>query len=376
MQPAILTMLAKLKICFLAGTLGQGGAERQLFFMLRALRQIGAQPRVVCLGQKEMWENPIRALGVPVTWVGQSKRRLRRLVQIVRVLRGNLPAVFQSQHFYTNAYVVAAARLLQLPEIGAMQNDGISEVRDSGPVGGWINLRAPKLMTVNSEAGTQYALSSQIPPGRLYSMPNVMDTEHFKPAVSGDGIARNGSLRLLAVGRLCPQKRMDRFLSVVTRLRRATGRDIKAVIAGEGPLRRELERQAAEAGLLPHIVEFIGGVFDTAPLYRQADICVLTSDFEGLPNVLLEAMASGLPVVTTNVGGVGQIVRNGETGFMVPPENEEAMVSAILLLDKNPGLRREMGQRGREFVLSHHSLTRLPELLHGLYARALNRENR
>jgi glycosyltransferase involved in cell wall biosynthesis len=359
--------LANTRVCFLAGTLGQGGAERQLFFILRALRQNGAHPRVMCLGRNETWEAPINALDVPVTWVGQSKLRIGRLLKIVRELRKHLPAIIQSQHFYTNAYAIAAARILGLRAIGAMQNDGISEVHDSGRFGGWVNLRGPRLMTINSEAGIRYALGQGIPRQGVYPMPNVVDTEQFTPAPRSS----NGSIRLLTVGRLCPQKRMDRFLSVVARLRRQKGPKINATIAGAGPLRDALEKRAAELGI-SDAVEFAGGVSDVERLYRQADIFALTSDYEGLPNVLLEAMASGLPVVATSVGGVPPIVHDGETGFLVPPADEEAMASAILLLANKPELRRDMGRRGRAFVEHDHSLARLPVLLQGLYERANN----
>src|SRR5579862_4193219 len=97
--------LAKLKICFLAGTLGQGGAERQLFYNLKALRECGADVRLLCLGQHEFWEDPIRRLGIPIIYVGRSKSKLKRLVRIVAELHRDRPAIFQSQHFYTSAYV-------------------------------------------------------------------------------------------------------------------------------------------------------------------------------------------------------------------------------------------------------------------------------
>src|SRR6266403_5610096 len=102
---------SKLKICFLAGTLEHGGAERQLFYMLRALCRRGAAPRLLSLDRGEFWEEPIRSLGVPVTWVGQQQSRLARLVRILRELRANPPDVLQSQHFFANGYVGLSALL-------------------------------------------------------------------------------------------------------------------------------------------------------------------------------------------------------------------------------------------------------------------------
>src|SRR5215510_2403397 len=104
--------LPKLNICFVAGTLGQGGAERQLYYMLRELRENGATPRLLSLTRGEFWESRISELGVPITWIGESPSRLKRLSKIIATLRAEPPDVLQSQHFYTNLYVAGAARAL------------------------------------------------------------------------------------------------------------------------------------------------------------------------------------------------------------------------------------------------------------------------
>ena len=86
-----------LKICFLAGTLGQGGAERQLFYLLKSLRECGAQPRLLSLTEGEYWEAAIRRLGVPVTWVGQPEGRMQRAWRIINELRRHPADIIQSQ---------------------------------------------------------------------------------------------------------------------------------------------------------------------------------------------------------------------------------------------------------------------------------------
>ncbi len=150
--------LSKLKICFLAGTLEHGGAERQLFYILRALRQAGAGLRLLSLDRGEFWEEKIKSLGVSVTCVGDQPSRLKRLFRVLKEARKDPPDVFQSQHFFANAYVGVAARLLRMTGIGAMRNDGRSEVGESGPLGGGINLRLPKIMAANSQVAIQYAV--------------------------------------------------------------------------------------------------------------------------------------------------------------------------------------------------------------------------
>src|SRR5262249_14410218 len=105
--------LRGLKVCFLAGTLEHGGAERQLLYMLEALCRCGAVPRVLCLDRGEFWEAAIHVLGVPLTGVGERPPRLDRLFRIVKELQKDPPDILQSQHFFANAYAGMAARLLR-----------------------------------------------------------------------------------------------------------------------------------------------------------------------------------------------------------------------------------------------------------------------
>ncbi len=362
--------LSSLKICFLAGTLEHGGSERQLFYMLEALRQQGAAPRLLCLDRGEYWEGAIRSLGVPITWVGQRQSRLARLVRVLKELREDPPDLFQSQHFFANAYVALTARVLGVGSIGAMRNEETAERRGNGRLGGWVNLHLPRVIAANTRVAIRQAVTRGLSPSRLHFLPNVVDTQRFKPG-SGSG---ERPLTLLAIGRVTKQKRFDRFISAVARLRTQVDLKVRAWIAGpaqdEG-LRTQLEAQATELGLLPGCLEFLGGVSDMISLYLQADACVLTSDFEGTPNVLLEAMASGLPVVATSVGGVPEIVRHGETGFLARPDDMAGLVAALVRLVKDAPLRAAMGRRARAYIEQNHSLTRLPRYLYELYDRAL-----
>jgi glycosyltransferase involved in cell wall biosynthesis len=133
----------------------------------------------------------------------------------------------------------------------------------------------------------------------------------------------------------------------------------------------ELENQARKLGLLPEFLRFEDSAADMRPYYHASAACVLTSDFEGTPNVLLEAMASGLPVLATRVGGVPDIVRDGHTGFLLDPEDLDGLTANATELIRSARLRREMGARARSFVQENHSLQRLPSYLSKLYERAL-----
>jgi glycosyltransferase involved in cell wall biosynthesis len=118
------------------------------------------------------------------------------------------------------------------------------------------------------------------------------------------------------------------------------------------------------------MVRFLGETHDVNVLLAESDVLVLSSDHEGTPNVLLEAACAGLPVVATAVGGVPDIVGDGTTGILVPPDDPAALASALARLAGDPKLRRRMGDAARLRVLADHGANRLPGDLAALYARA------
>lgn len=359
--------LENMKVSFLAGTLGQGGAEQQLYYMLAALRRAGASPNVVCLTRGEHWEQPIRDLGVPVTWVGERPSRIARLRLIVAALREQSPDIVQSQHFYTNLYAVGAARALGLREICAIRNNCVGEVRNNGAILGRLSIRAPRLIAANSRAAIRNAIEYGVRAERLRLLPNVVDTDRFQP----NGEREPGALRLVAAGRFTTVKRFDRFVRILARVRAESGADVVGTLVGDGPERPRLEALAREIGLYPGAIEFTGVVDSVAAFYRHGDVVVLTSDREGTPNVLLEAMASGLPVVTSRVGDAPDIVGDGETGFLAEPDDEDSMVAALVALAREPQRAREMGRRARAQIEASFGLGRLPSYLSDVYEAAL-----
>lgn len=357
--------LRGLKICFIAGTLGQGGAERQLYYILQELVRHGARPRLLCLTQGEFWEQHIAALGVPATWVGQTGSRLARLRRIVAELRRDTPDVVQSQHFYTNLYAAVAARVLGIPGIGAVRSDVISEVAAGGKFGmGRLSLRAPRFVAANSRTGMYNAQAFGVAADRVAFLPNVVDTSRF----AGRLMPKPDRVRILTIGRLVPAKRFDRFLRVVADVRHRAHVPLSATIVGDGPLRSELESLAATLGLGPDVLTFAGAADSTVHHYQQADVFVLTSDWEGTPNVVLEAMSSGLPIVATRVGGLEDLVPEGAAGALLDSWDEEGLAEAVLALVDAEVTRRAWGRAARTYVERHHAVAALAGHLRALYA--------
>jgi glycosyltransferase involved in cell wall biosynthesis len=358
--------LAGLKVCFLAGTLGQGGAECQLGYMVEALVQAGANVRVLSLTQGEFWESRLRSLGASVTWVGQSPLRPMRLLRILWDLARNRPHIVQSAHFYTNIYAASAARMLGIAHIGAIRNDLVSEVQANGAFLGRLSFTLPQMLAANSTQAMR-AAAERGRRNRIILLNNAVDTARFRPPAA----RATAPVLILGAGRMVEQKRFDRFLQVIAAVRARSAQKIRAVLAGDGPLRSALEAQAAGLGLTGE-VEFVGVQASLTELYRQAHILLLTSDHEGTPNVILEAMASGLAVVATRVGDVPSIIEDGRTGFTADPGQTTALAEAILHLVQDEDCRREIGLRAQQFVEIHHSVNALPRALQALYGHAIH----
>lgn len=205
--------------------------------------------------------------------------------------------------------------------------------------------------------------------GKLHVVHCGLDTADFSAAardrVSEDG-KQSGPLRILNVGRLTGVKGHPVLLEAVARLRRA-GRDVRVTIVGDGPERQELERLARELGVAD-AVELPGAVGQDRirDFFAHADVFCVPSFAEGVPVVLMEAMAMELPVVATRVMGVPELVTEGEHGLLVPPARADLLAEALDALADDPAGRARMGAAGRRKVQAEFeqdaSAARLAEL--------------
>lgn len=356
----------RIKVCFVVGTLGRGGAERQLIYMLGALKSRPVDIRVLCLTRGEALEAEIKDLGVSVEWVGSSPSRARRLVSIVRSLRREPADIVQSAHFYTNIYAATAATLTGSRSIGAIRNDVLSELRGN-PLIGFADLLWPGHLVVNSRLAQRRAVERGRSPDRVLLVSNAVDSLRFGTDRHGGAFRNPDRLHLLLVGRLTRQKRVDLFLRLIDKADCGLdGQRVEARIVGDGEDRASLEALSSTLGLDPRRVLFTGQVEDTAPFYSWADILVLTSDHEGTPNVVLEAMASGLPVLATAVGGVPDLLCHGG-GLMVRPGSLDALFTTLAQMVGDVGLVERLAREGRQYVARNHSLDSLRSQLSEVY---------
>lgn len=218
----------------------------------------------------------------------------------------------------------------------------------------------PKIIAV-SDRLRQELITAGLPEQRIVTIHNAIDVEAIQNVGSNAivawrrrlGIQPNQSVVTL-VGRLSPQKGPDTFLESAAHIAR-TFPETKFLIVGEGPLRRRLERIAATLGLREQVY-FLGYQAEVLPLLALSDVVALPSLNEGLPYVLLEALALARPVVATPVGGIPEVIANGQTGLIVPVRAPDALAAAVCRLLKHPDEARRLGEAGRVRVMQAFSL--------------------
>ncbi len=203
---------------------------------------------------------------------------------------------------------------------------------------------------------------------RFEVCPLGVDVRVFLPAPRP---ASPGPLHLLTVGRLAPVKGHHVLLGTLQRLVRQ-GRSVRLSLAGDGPLRAELESAVRRFGLSSH-VSLLGWLDQKSirELYRSADIFVLPSFAEGVPVVLMEAMAMEIPCVASRVNGVPELIRDQQDGLLTPPSDEEALAEALIRLMDSPELRRTLAVSGRRQVEERYNLQRNVARLSEIFAARL-----
>lgn len=293
-----------------------------------------------------------------------------RLVLLLRRLR---PSIVHSRNWGAFDAVVAA-RLAGVPSVihgehgrEATDPDGLDRRRNRAR-----RLLAPlvsRFVTVSADLHRWLVTTVKVTPEKVLTIHNGVDVSRFTAGDrrAGREILGLPSQRVVvgAVGRLDPVKDHAKLIEAFAALH-AVRRDTELVIVGEGPSRLDLERRIVELGLTGH-VHLLGLRRDVPVLLRGFDVFVLPSLAEGISNTVLEAMASGLPVVATRVGGNTELVEDGATGTLVTARDSRALADAIRAYVEDSALRARHGDAGRRRALEHFTIDNMADAYRALY---------
>jgi len=367
----------RIEILHLITELDIGGAQKALARLLAHLDRQRFEPTVVCLynGDKAVAQE-IRQLGIPVFDLRMTaKWRFDALWRLYRLLRREHPVILHTWMFHATLIGRLVGILAGVPiRISSRRN-----VEIGGPVREWINRWTlwmdNRVIAVCEEARKAEIHRGGAPPQKVVTIYNGIEV---LPLSTREAARENlravlglppHALLVGIIGRLHPQKGHRVLLEAATHV---VARDwqVYFILIGDGPLRHSLEAIAREQGLAGR-VHFLGTRHDIPQLLAAMDLFVLSSFWEGMPNAVLEAMATGLPVVATAVGGTPEVVVDGVTGLLVPPRDPVALAQAIERLLADPELRHRMGQAGRERVEQHFSVEQMVRKTEALYEELL-----
>jgi glycosyltransferase involved in cell wall biosynthesis len=349
-------------IALLIGQLTHGGSERQLFLFLRDCNREKWQPTVFVSGELGCWEESIRSLGIPIVQLVGG--RLAKLHQFRRECENREIKVMFSWSSYTNGFSLGLVGT-GIHCIGSFRNSVFADLpQKMRRLWAWASVSGPSVLVCNSRSTSQ-ALGASNPRKPIYFVPNAVEMIPDRSRV----VARNewrsrldltdDTVLVVGVGRLSAQKNFHRFIGAIGNV--PGDRPVRAVIAGRDfGERAGLEEQVASAGLA-HRVSFLGEVPDARRLICAGDVFLLSSDHEGTPNVLLEAMAAGVPCVATAVDGVREIIEHEQNGLLADPD-AMALAEAINRLLDDSALRRRIAASALAWV-ARYSHERVSEQL-------------
>lgn len=349
--------MKKHNVLVLDNELGMGGSENLLYDFVSRVDRERFAVKVCCLKEGGYFKDRLIDLGIPFydrllahKYDAWAFKKLSRIIEEESV---HLIDTFAHPNTVLFAYLAKT--------FGLVERFVVSFHATGDAAGGRLVPRylkpflrdADALVALAREHKRYLADREGLDRHKIEVIYNGVDTRTYFPAEPHGGLRRGlgvepGATLVTTVASLKPIKNVDLLLRAAKRILQATPAAAFLVV-GDGPDREDLERLARELGIGDRVI-FTGVRDDVAALLRSSDIFVLSSRTEAFPVVVLEAMASGLPVVTTDAGSVKEMVEDGGSAFVVPTENEAALSGAISKLIGDRDTARVFGERGRSIV--------------------------
>ena len=352
-------------------SLEYGGAQRDLYYYAKFHDREKYQLETVSFHSRGEMIGDIEALGVKVHILGTRSADPRSITRLVKIFREHKADIV---HFHNSLPIfngVPAALLARVP-VKVMTEHSIYYPGKTGSrlsTSMYFNLRRRLDMVIACSEEVRESHQLEIDPDRTVTIVNGVDLDHFE--MSHDNEKTDpGIFNIGSIGSLSIQKGYTNLVQAV-KILADKNVPVRITFVGKGPLRKELENQVSESGIVDRVT-FAGTTGDVMTVLPAFDVVAGSSLREGLPLSILEAMAAGLPVVTTDVGGNREAVIDGETGLLVPPGDPYALADALENLWKDREIRSSMGKAGRLRVEEHFSAEKMVAETERIYESILS----
>lgn len=361
------------RILHIVASGGLYGVERMLLALLPALRERGHDIRLLSLNVPgtagARLPEILRARGVPVEFAYAARGlSVGGLWRLYRSIRRHRPDLVHLHGYKATILAGLLAGIGRMPAVATFH----TEAKRAVGLDTYVRIETRVLRRLRAVVAVSEPIRAElrergVRADRIQVIPNGIE-DSFDPGARGNGErSTNAGPRLLFVGRLVEGKNVDLLIQAVADLRTEFPA-LELEIAGDGPERSDLEARARDLGVQDR-VRFLGFVEDV-PLSR-CDCFVLPSRTEGMPISVLEAMSAGLPILTTTVGSVPSVVRDGREAMLVPPDRRDALVSGLRAILADPGLQRRLGSAARRRFELEYTAGRMAERYAEFYDRIL-----
>jgi len=381
----------QIRIVYILSTLEIGGTETQLLEVLRRLDRTRFAPRVLAFPHDGPLREALEALSVPVAGIGffgdtgrQHPRSywqlLKLLLRMVVYFRHKRPHIVQSFLFWANVWGTLAAKAAGVPVILTGRREMLKQQHRRFP-DQWLQNLANRWVTgvvVNAGILKEQCLAEEqhLLPEKVHILYNGIDISQKNGRASVDVIKKNWQIPsnhqvVGMVANVRPVKGPHIFFQAAARVLQTCPNTVFMIVGRYDGMRVEIEHALDESGIR-QVVRLTGYQANVAALLATFDVQVCASLEEGLSNALLEGMRLGKPIVATGVGGNPELVNDGSTGILVPPNNAGKLADGIIRLLNDSDLRIGMGQNGRRRAQRLFGMKRLIRETESLYERLVS----
>lgn len=357
-----------MKILHVIHGLRRGGLERGVVNLLNLLPQQEFEQAVCCLDYRgEMVDHILHP--IKIFELGRKRHDLKLPFRLAKTIQEWRPDIIHCRNWNTWADTIMASKIAKIsgcsPHSIIWSFHGFSEGHEMPMrrrVASYALARlTDHMVAVCNDSAIRYAAQTNIPVSRFTTLYNGVDCNRFIPETKTESLKSSlgfssSTLLALTVASLTPVKNHLSLLEAIAQLPNDETTPVHFLLLGEGPLRAELEATIQRLDIGNKVT--LLGASDRIPDYLQAaDFFILPSHLEGMSNAILEAMASGLPVIAQNVGGNTELITSGITGLLCQPGNIDHITDAISQLIQNQNLRIQMGLAARERALNQFSIS-------------------
>lgn len=362
--------MRRLRILHTESSLGWGGQEIRVLTEARALARRGHALTIAAPAESRIFEATHR-YGVEGVAIPIGRKSLGGLFAMAGLLRDREFDVVNT-HSSTDSWLTALACLVLRRAPPMVRTRHISAPVPRNLSTRWLYRTATeRIVTTGEKLRLQVIEETGVDPSRVVSIPTGIDLERFRPGEAAEAKAAIGlEPGAFVIGIVATLRSWKGHRYLFEAFAKLPDPACRLVVVGDGPQREALEALAKELGIASRVT-FAGNREDVAPWLRAFDLfCLPSYANEGVPQALMQAMAAGLAVVTTPVGSIAEIVEDGVSGLLVPPERAEALREAIESLAANPARRRDLARHARETALQRFGEDRMAEAMQEVFAIA------